>query len=263
MFKLPARTVRDVRTLSGIGLHSGEMTRVTLRPATAGVGLWVTGQQGRLAVHVREARAPGGATVLGAVRTVEHLLSAVVSVGITDLEIEVRGSEIPAVDGSARPWVELLGQPVITGTTVGFAPTSVVRVEHAGGWGVVEPADHLSLAVHVDFPSLQQSFRASDLSCVQDARTFLFHRDLDRVRAAGLGKGVRPGGAVVWGERGPLVPLRHPDEPARHKMLDLLGDLALLGRPLRAHVEVYKGSHALHQELVRRLADALPQSRSD
>lgn len=209
-------------------------------------------------MDVRWARAPGGSSDVGPIRTVEHLLAAVVAAGITDLWIDVRGREIPALDGSAAVWREALGRPVETGVTWGWRVERPLFVEGHGGWARVRPFDGLRLIASIDFgPGLRQTCSTNGGQDVLGARTFVPHHRLDALVAAGHGRGIEPGSIVVWGPRGSLVPLRHADEPARHKALDLLGDLALLGLPLEAEVEVHRGSHALHQQLVRELRASL------
>ncbi|MCB9668548.1 MAG: UDP-3-O-acyl-N-acetylglucosamine deacetylase [Alphaproteobacteria bacterium] len=261
-FKAPARTVATTVALAGVGLHTGAPAKVTLHPEEAGAGLAFLAGGERVPVHPDQARTPGGCTVLGAARTVEHLLAAVLVAGVTDLTIELDGPEVPGLDGSALPWLELIGEPVTTGWTEGLQVGGPTRLEAHGGVAVAEPAGGLEVAVTVAFPGLHQACQAGpdDLASVLDARTFLLHAQLDAVLAAGQGQGVRPGGVVVWGPRGSLVPLRSPDEPARHKALDLLGDLALVGCPVRGRFTVDRGSHALHVALVR--AFAPPRSRS-
>ncbi|MCB9673683.1 MAG: UDP-3-O-acyl-N-acetylglucosamine deacetylase [Alphaproteobacteria bacterium] len=262
MFKAPAKTPADTVRIEGVGLHSGAPCAVELRPSRAGGLRLVKG--GRVVpVHVDHVDAPGGSTRFpGLVETPEHLLAAVVGLGITDLEIRVEGPEIPALDGSAAQWAEQLGEPVITGEYAGLAVEAPVSVEAFGGTARAWPADTLQIAVDVDFgPACRGAFElavtpASFRAELAWARTFLPHADLDAVQAAGRGRGAGPGSVVLLGARGPLVPLRGPDEPIRHKALDLLGDLALVGAPLRGRFEVTRGTHALHHALVREVLRA-------
>ncbi|MEZ4320070.1 MAG: UDP-3-O-acyl-N-acetylglucosamine deacetylase [Myxococcota bacterium] len=262
MFNTPAKTLAHTVSLEGAGLHSGAPCRVELRPAQGGGLRFVKG--GRVTpVHVDHADAPGGSTRFpGCVETPEHLLAAVVGLGITDLEVHVDGPEVPALDGSALTWVEALGEPVITGVSRGLAVSAPVEVAVDGGWARALPSDGLELWVDVDFgPACRGSFAlAVDPGSFRRelawARTFLPHAMLDAVVAAGRGRGAEPGSVVLLGARGPLVPVRGPDECVRHKALDLLGDLALAGLPLRGRFEVVRGTHALHHALVRAVLSA-------
>lgn len=238
--------------MDGVGLHGGSPSRVRLHPEPAGTGLWLRQGRGRWRIGPENARAPGGCTVVGPVSTVEHLLGALFLAGITDLTVEVEGSEIPGLDGSAGPWLACL-ESVSTGWTEGRC-LPALTVEAEGGLAGIEPAEGFAVEVGIDFgPGLRQRVVLSgeELVGVASARTFFPHARLDALLAAGAGRGVRSDGVVVWGARGPLVPLRMPDEPVRHKVLDLLGDLALLGTALRGRVRVERGSHALHLALVR------------
>lgn len=263
-FKATARTVSDVVTVEGRGLHGGDPAKVRVHPEQAGHGRWLRVGRSRWRLGIGNARAPGGCTAVGPVRTVEHLLAAFVLRGVTDATVEVEGTEIPALDGSALPWVEYLGTPVATGVVDGWRLGEVGPVRAAGGVARIQPDPCLILSVAIDFgPGLRQELVVGreGLLEIAGARTFFPHARLDRLLETGLGRGARPGGVVVWGPRGPLVPLRFPDEPVRHKALDLLGDLALLDVPVVGRIHVERGSHALHQALVR--ACGRPPSRSD
>lgn len=263
-FKLEARTIASAARVSGVGLHSGAPASVVLAPAQPGAGVaFVRAGGERVPASWALADAPGGQTRLPGVQTPEHLLAAVQGLGITDLDVRLDGPEVPHLDGSAQGWADALGTPVVTGSTVGFVPDRPVEVEAFGGTARWEPHDRLELTVRIDFgPSLRGGLTidVTPESFVRElcwARTFLPHDDLAAARAAGRGAGATPGTVVVWGRRGPLVPVRSPDEPVRHKALDLLGDLALAG-PVRGRIVVERGTHALHQAL---LAAALSGAR--
>jgi len=257
MFNCDAKTLGAPVRFAGVGLHSGAACEVELRPAHSG-GLRFLHRGRTLPVHISQASAPGGSTLLGGqLDTPEHLLAALVGLGITELEIAVTGPEIPGLDGSARDWVQGLGELVCVGSTAGLEVSEPVEIEGFGGIARAWPGDRLELAVEVDFgPACRGRFelvmspeRFHEELCW--ARTFLPHRMLGAVHAAGRGRGAKPGSVVVLGERGPLVPVRSADECVRHKALDLLGDLALFGAPVRGRFELVRGTHALHQALVR------------
>lgn len=253
---------------SGIGLHGGRPARVVLRPATA-PGWTLCGAPVGPSLVADATLSTTLATPAGPVDTVEHLFAALAGGRIDDVAIDVEGGELPAVDGSALPWLALIDAagPV---EVDGAPPTPLVvdrplRIGDHRRWIAVTPADHLELAVTIDFPLIgRQTFAAplADFRSVADARTFGFARDADALRAAGRALGAGVHNAVVFGDDGrPLAPLRHPDEPARHKWLDLVGDLALLGHPLRARVEAHAAGHALHHALVRALAERYATDR--
>ena len=256
------RTVATSSRVAGRGLHGGGRSVVQLRPTTQPGIRFLVGEA-VVPVHVRHATAPGGRTRLevgqARVDTPEHLLGAVAGLGITHLDIVLEGAELPALDGSAAEWVHALGEPVPAGPITGVGVDEPVVVEAFGGIARAWPADGVELQVDIDFgPAARGRFTldltpASFRDELAWARTFLPHAALDAVLASGRGQGVDPGSVVVLGPRGPLVPVRGAQECARHKALDLLGDLALAGAPIRGRFHVERGTHALHQALVRRL----------
>jgi UDP-3-O-[3-hydroxymyristoyl] N-acetylglucosamine deacetylase len=207
------------------------------------------------------ARAEPGCTVLAresaAIYTPEHLLAALCALGVTDVFAALEGPEVPALDGSACGWVEAIdkagrsaGPPLVL-----WAPRETVEVSGWDGQAWLGPGAHLS--VEVDFeegpvgtlsvPQDEASFRRD----IMWARTFVLARDVERLLAAGRGKGANADNTLVW----PQGQRRAPDEPIRHKLLDAWGDLALLG-PCEVAMRVLRGSHALHQALLRKVAGA-------
>jgi UDP-3-O-acyl-N-acetylglucosamine deacetylase len=219
------------------------------------------------------------------IETVEHLLSAAAGVGLTDAELLVAGAEVPMLDGSALPFASALLDAglVEPRADAGLAPPPVrlraeVRLEEPGPGGSGPPVfvvaqpwhePELVLTYNLDYgpgsPIPPQSFTwvhrwaapdaAGYLREVAPARTFATAAEADRFRAQGLFAHLRPGDALVIDHSGPVgTSLRFPDEPARHKVLDMLGDLALAGRPIFARVTATRAGHALNQRLAAALA---------
>ncbi|MBK7947954.1 MAG: UDP-3-O-[3-hydroxymyristoyl] N-acetylglucosamine deacetylase [Deltaproteobacteria bacterium] len=203
------------------------------------------------------------------VATVEHLLAALFALGIHNAEIEVEGGEVPVLDGSAAPFVTRLRR-------AGIRPLAAARRElevrmafevgDADRWIRVEPGDGLSIEYAIEFahPVIgRQRFVLEDLDGdrfereLAAARTFGFADEVERLRAQGLAQGGDLSNTLVLGEGGLLNegPLRWPDEFVRHKVVDLLGDLALIGSELHARITVEKGGHGLHHALVRALVE--------
>ena len=254
----------------GIGLHSGRPARVRLEPAGFGEGLGLQrwgDPKTRSIVGLDVASAPGGCSTLETsaltLQTVEHLLAAVVALGITDLTIGVDGPELPALDGSAGPWC---GHLIQAGCVTG-PPLSSARVmepftleAHGGRFSMV-PHDGLRVEVSldqgpgltgrvaVDLPEpLEGGLFALERSF---ARTYVRVQDVGRLRGMGRGRGATPRNTLLLAEgRSPTC--RMPLEPVWHKLVDAVGDLGLLGCPLVGHVTVENGSHALHQEALKR-----------
>ncbi len=264
-------------TLEGIGLHSGKPASITLGPAPANSGIVF-----RVADHDPIPAAPESvvnshyATTIGRngtrVQTVEHLLAAAAGLGIDNLEVKVDGPEIPAADGSAKPFVALL---VAAGRVDQSAPRRPivipcpVRVGAGGRWMQIIPSDtfRISYTLDNDHPAVgTQTFSCtpSERMFVEEfapARTYGFLKDLGSMRKNGLARGASLENAIGVGKRGVLNGLRYRDEFVRHKVLDLIGDLALLGRPVVGHVIARNGGHALNYELVLTIQRALGLER--
>jgi len=201
------------------------------------------------------------------VATVEHLLAALYGTGVDNLRIELDGPELPALDGSAAPWVELLRRAGLREQaserrTLALERTLLLREGEA--WIRAEPCAGLSLRYSIDFshPLIgrqELSIDGEDPEVfareIAPARTFGFASELAGLFEHGLARGGSLARAVLLDESGVVNPegLRFSDEPVRHKILDLFGDLALLGVRLRARVEVERGGHRLHQALIAAL----------
>ncbi|HBP53218.1 MAG TPA: UDP-3-O-acyl-N-acetylglucosamine deacetylase [Synechococcus sp. UBA8638] len=264
-------TVASETTLAGVGLHSGLASRVTLIPSPSGGGLTMALEDAApVPLRPHLAREQRLCTALqlptGLIRTVEHLLAALAGVGISDVRIQVEGREIPLLDGSALPWVEAVAT-VGLHPLAGQRPPLVVRetacIRAGDGHVLALPHDGLRLSVAVNYPSraIGQQFYEVDLTPqrfvdhVAPARTFGFQGQLDALRSVGLIRGGSLRNALVCDDRHWLnPPLRFPNEPVRHKLLDLMGDLALLGCLPQGHVSAYRAGHALHTQLAARLA---------
>jgi UDP-3-O-[3-hydroxymyristoyl] N-acetylglucosamine deacetylase len=199
--------------------------------------------------------------------TVEHLLAALYGLGVDNLRAELDGPELPALDGSAAPWVELLRHAGLRDQAAARRALALGReleVREGERWIRAEPADRLAVAYAIDYahPAVGRQELAIDgddperfAREIAPARTFGFTSELRDLERAGLARGGSLASAVLLDERGVVNPegLRFPDELVRHKVLDLYGDLALLGRRLRARVRVERGGHRLHQALVAAL----------
>lgn len=246
------RTLARPVARGGLGVHSGQPCHAAVGSAPCGAGIRVNGGL----ATIDAVRGGVGATVLdtpaGPVRMVEHLLAALAIAGIDDAAIVVAGGEVPILDGSAAGWP--VEARMHGGTLAPVALAAPVVVEGFGGWIRAIPAATLVLDVTIDHPDIgAQQVTITDLTTLTAARTFGRAADLARLQAAGLAHGADHTNTLALDR--PLLGWRHPDEPVRHKALDLLGDLALLGRPLRAHVRAHRSSHRLHHRLVAAILD--------
>ncbi len=196
------------------------------------------------------------------VSLVEHLLAALRLAGFfTGVVVEASAQELPILDGSAEPWlgaVAALGEPPPAPAPLALrAPVEVRRGQASAR---AEPGEEeLEVAIDFDHPAIgvqRWSGGPGSYGELASARTFGLLSDAEALRARGLVQGASLEHAIVFADDGPLRPLRSPDEPVRHKALDALGDLALLGRPLQARVTVHRGSHSLHHALMSSLLSA-------
>ncbi|MBN2799183.1 MAG: UDP-3-O-acyl-N-acetylglucosamine deacetylase [Deltaproteobacteria bacterium] len=254
------RRVRAAGGLSGMGLHSGVAVRALVAPAPWGAGIAFEVGGALFPVGMDLAHAVPGASRVGPISTPEHLLAALVGLGITDARVTVEGLELPALGGGAAEWCDLL-RAVEPGPAV--APWRVLRpYAHTAHGGEVrlEPAETLRVEVEVELPEARLSGsarweRGMDFCGeVAPARTFALERQVEALRAAGRGRGASlKNTAVLQADGGALNPggLRWPDEPIRHKLLDAIGDIGLLGHPLVGEVWVRRGSHLLHLSALR------------
>ena len=265
------RTLRRPVGCTGIGLHSGRPVRLEMRPAPPGHGIrfFRVDVGVEIPAQVENLGKLDHATSLVrngvSIDTVEHVLSALSGLGVDDARVEVSGPELPILDGSAAPFVLLIHEAGLKPQALARRYLKVLRpveVVRGGKWARLSPADHLriSYSIGFDHPLLRQqtlSVRVSPTSFAEDiapARTFGFLRDVERLRRNGLALGGSLENAIVIGESGILNnTLRFEDEFVRHKILDALGDLALLGHPLVGHLDACKAGHALHAALVQKL----------
>jgi len=271
-------TIRKPVGIEGIGLHSGKVARITLSPAPADSGIVFRVRATGERIPARADRVVNShyATTVGVngtrIQTVEHLMAAVSGFGVDNVEIEVDGPEIPALDGSAKPFVALLSLAGRVQQSARLRPLTTpcaLRVGDNGRWMQIVPSDTFRITYTLDneHPAIgtqMLSWTPTERSFVEDfapARTYGFLKDLGLMRKNGLARGGSLDNAIVLGNQGALTGLRYRDEFVRHKILDLLGDLALLGRPLLGHVIARNGGHALNLELVQTIQRAVGLDR--
>jgi UDP-3-O-[3-hydroxymyristoyl] N-acetylglucosamine deacetylase len=276
------KTISTPVSISGIGLHSGIYTTVTLKPAAPGGGItFVRADLDGLRIPALQASttALDYATTVGkddvSVGTVEHLLSALMASGITDVDIHIDGPEVPIVDGSALPFMHLIDAAGVRslGSEVPLLrlrePIEVVDGEK---FIRMTPSNRLVLKYKIDFDhpvigkqALQFDYDHDNfLRKIAPARTFGFVRDVEKMRAAGLARGGSVENCIVLGDDDVMNgPLRFRDEFVRHKILDLLGDLALIGRPIAGEITASRAGHALHSRFVAKVLAAAARADED
>ncbi|TPI59500.1 UDP-3-O-acyl-N-acetylglucosamine deacetylase [Mesorhizobium sp. B3-1-7] len=269
-------TVKSRATLAGIGVHSGKTVTVHFLPADADTGIVFHLSNGGEAREFRALVAEVGATdlctMLGDpagehIGTVEHLMATVFGLGIDNLIIEIDGSEVPILDGSAMAFVEAIDQAGIETLAVKRRYIRVVkpvRVEAGASWAEFRPYDGTRFEIEIDFesPAIGRQQFASDINPdifrrdIARARTFGFMKDVERLWAAGYALGSSLENSLVIGDDNRVINvggLRYPNEFARHKTLDAMGDLALAGARFIGCFRSYRGGHRMNASALRRL----------
>lgn len=268
------RTIKKEASYSGIGLHTGKKVKITFKPAPVDSGVrfvrvdlegkpQIPAEIGKVIKASRETSIGEGELK---VQSVEHVLAVLTGLGIDNLIIEIDSDEVPAADGSALPFVQVFKQARIVEQEKEKRylelkePVSYVKEDV---YLVALPNEELKISYTIDFdhPVLKTQFASLVMSEdtfikeIAPARTFGFESEVRELREKGLIKGGSLENAVVIGEKGILnkEPLRFPDEFVRHKILDLLGDLYLIGAPLKAHIVALKSGHGANVELVKKI----------
>lgn len=268
-----AQTIRQAVSLEGRGLHSNRMCRVVLHPVERPSGIrFVHSPSGvEIPATVDRVGDLSLATTLVEkgvrIGTIEHLLSALAGLELENVNIEVNAEELPILDGSAGPWVDLLmgaGRRVLPGARRMIKVLDTVEVRRGDKWMRVSPHPTFRLRYTLDYSHTAIGRQSRELSLnpekyrreLATARTFCLEQDIEMMRSKGLALGGSLDNAVVYGQDGPLnESLRFEDEAIRHKMMDLVGDLALLGSPLEGLVEAHAAGHAMHVALAKQLLE--------
>jgi UDP-3-O-[3-hydroxymyristoyl] N-acetylglucosamine deacetylase len=265
------QTIAAPLEFTGVGLHSGAPVAMRLLPAPAGSGIvfrrvdldnFEIPATGRNVAKVSYATSLMRQGVL--ISTTEHLLSALVGMGVDNVIVELNNLELPILDGSALPYVEAF---LSVGIRTQRRRRETVRVlhpveVHEGNKFIgIYPGPGYSIQYDIDFPApIGQQSASIDLAAdtygtaIAPSRTFGYKADEKMLRNMGLIRGASPESIIILGPNGPENgPLRFPDEYVCHKVLDLIGDLALAGRRIEGHVVARRAGHAMHAALVSRL----------
>ncbi|HSN33199.1 MAG TPA: UDP-3-O-acyl-N-acetylglucosamine deacetylase, partial [Ideonella sp.] len=285
---LQQRTLQSMTRAVGMGLHSGQRVELTLRPAPPDHGIVFRRVDLPVPVDIRVSAdavcdtrlastlSPGGDPGAPKVHTVEHLMSACAGLGIDNLVIDITAEEVPILDGSAASFVFLLQS---AGIELQDAPRRFLRVKRPVEvrqgegpklmWARLEPCHGTRFAFEIEFnhPAVDATGRRVEFDMgsgryqrdIARARTFGFTKDVEMMRARGLGLGGSMDNVIVVDDYRVLNAdgLRYDDEFVKHKILDAIGDMQVAGKPLLAAYTAFKGGHALNNRLLRKLlADA-------
>jgi UDP-3-O-[3-hydroxymyristoyl] N-acetylglucosamine deacetylase len=268
----PEQTIRTTVECTGVGLHSGAPVHLRILPAASGSGIvfrrtdlddFEIEATGRNLARVSYATSLMKKGVL--ISTTEHLLSAFIGTGIDNAIVELDNLELPILDGSARPFVEMIQR---AGIRKQRRPRTYLRLRRelelreGNKFIAIYPADTYSVSYTIDFPHRligRETLRVelsngNFLREIASARTFGFLHEADAMRQQGLIRGASTENAIVLTREGLMnPPLRYPDEFVRHKVLDLIGDLALVGKQILGNIVADRAGHAMHTALVSRL----------
>ncbi|MEA5499782.1 UDP-3-O-acyl-N-acetylglucosamine deacetylase [Limnoraphis robusta] len=281
MTETSQHTLADEIIQSGIGLHSGLETTVRILPSSA-VGRYFVRvdlpEKPIIPAKITSVVSTTLSTELGifekinpakiSIRTVEHLLSALTAMGVDHARIEIDGPEVPLLDGSAKIWAEAIanvGLAITSQICPTIAITQEIIIRQGDAFVVAIPSDETRFSYGIDFESAaigQQWYswtpqQEDFTTAIAPARTFVLQKQVQHLQQAGLIKGGTLDNALVCGDdRWLNPPLRFSNEPVRHKILDLVGDLSLLGVIPQAHYLAYKAGHHLHTQLVQRIQQA-------
>jgi UDP-3-O-[3-hydroxymyristoyl] N-acetylglucosamine deacetylase/3-hydroxyacyl-[acyl-carrier-protein] dehydratase len=274
--QMKQKTIKNPVTFSGVGLHTGKMAHMTIKPAGDNEGICFvrTDLSGRPSVKVTASNAVMDEKVTrctavecqGArIYTIEHLMAALVGLGIDNVTIEIDGEELPGLDGSSLEFFKALEKAGFTEQQADkntFVIQEPIVVANKTSTIVMVPHGqfHVSYTLDYDHPLLRSQFFAQSvdpLTFVKElapARTFCLESEVNEIKAHGLGKGANYQNTLVMSSKGPLEnTLRFPNECARHKVLDIVGDLFLLGYPVTGAVYATKSGHALNRALVKKI----------
>ena len=270
------KTIRRPLEFEGVGLHTGEFCHVRFKPAKADTGIVFVRvdlpEKPRIPLHIdalcprlrRTSIKNGNAEV----QTIEHLLATLSGIGIDNLEVEMTASEVPGADGSSRPFLDLFNDKEVEDLKVESRRVDLeeaISVVEDDATLVALPAREgltISYTLDYDIPFMRGQFlsvkgdKESFAREIAPARTFCLYSEVERLRAMGLGKGANYENTLVCDEKGVINnTLRFPDEFVRHKVLDLIGDLYLMGKRLNAHVIATKSGHPANARLVKRIIE--------
>lgn len=275
-------TLASEVSMTGTSLHEGHPVTLTLRPAPAGSGITLVRADkagARIAVHPRNIREVQRRTLLmenGAeVHTVEHVLAALYGMGVDNAELVLTAPEPPAGDGSSKAFLEMIRKAGITQLEAerpSFTPTAPVEVVDGNASIRVEPADSgLTVSYTLDYgvpfmPRTTVEFAVTESGFeaeIGPARTFCLEQEAKMLQAMGFGKGADTQNTLVVSPTGPLEnTLRFPDEYARHKLLDVVGDLSVTGLRLNAKVTAVRSGHSQNQKVAKALREQYENAKA-
>ena len=253
------KTVSRVVQFSGVGLHTGKPVKLAIKPAKSDTGILINS----IPANWKNVSGTNRATTISGISTVEHLLAALYAYGIDNVDIELEGPEFPIMDGSASAFSILQG---LTGRLTGVRKylkiKETVLVSESNRYIKVIPCDTFAITATVYWHQIgnqTHSIRVNAISFDKDiarARTFGFSKDIIEMQKKKLIKGASTNNAILLDAFGqPSSPFRMENELVKHKILDIIGDISLVGYPILGHIQSYSPGHSLNYELIKRIFD--------
>ncbi|MDP8259369.1 MAG: UDP-3-O-acyl-N-acetylglucosamine deacetylase [Candidatus Aadella gelida] len=283
MAEIRQKTIRDEISFSGKGLQTGAQVSVVCRPAGEGSGIVFLRTDTENSVPIRvndgifsvsEKRRSTIGMGPHSVQTIEHLMAALWALEIDNVQIDINGAELPALDGSAKGFLDILGA---AGISEQNAPRHIVKItekeEVSDGKASITilPNESFKVSYSIDYaissiPRETFTITLDNNSFIKEiapARTFCLKQEAEQLLKAGLGKGADCENTLVMDETGPVgTVLRFPNEPLRHKILDLVGDMYMLGRPIMGEIIAERSGHALNALMAEKLFQKYVRNRS-
>jgi UDP-3-O-acyl N-acetylglucosamine deacetylase len=265
-------TIKKEVSISGIGLHTGNIVNITFKPAgnNAGINFIRCDLPGRpvIKADVGNISSTERGTNLGSINTVEHVLSAFYALSITNIDVELDGPEPPVMDGSSINFCEMLlnaGIQCQSGDTGTISIKNPIYIIETNKTIIALPSNRFVVSFMINYPSDfvgSQFFKyeLNEKSYIRDiapARTYGFTREIKALRAQGLAKGASNDNAIEIGSENYKTKLRYPDELVRHKILDLIGDLSLVRRQINAHIICIRSGHSMNIKLAKALREVV------
>lgn len=256
------RTIQASFDLSGLGIHSGKEAQVKFLPAPANSGIFFVKNKKKTPALVAQVNKTKRGTTIGKIFVVEHLLAAAYALGIDNLQIEINGDEPPVMDGSALPYAEAMQKAGIVEQKQDKDFIKIAKpIKVLAGEASLKarPYNGFKIDFMVNFPFAGEQHYTIELNPesfvkeIAPARTFGYLEEYELLKEKGLARGASFANALVLGKDGYLNTPRFPDELVRHKILDLIGDLALIGKPIQAEIKAKMSGHKLNIKLARRL----------
>jgi len=271
MYNLNQKTILRETTIKGIGLHSGEFVELKLKPARPNTGIVFVKNKNFIPANINYAKSFKFSTTIEKngekIQTIEHLMCALYLLGIDNILIEINGDEVPILDGSAMQFIKAIksaGIKIYPEEKLYAVIEKPITVEEGDKYIYANPSEEPVFTFEVKYNNKIIGNKKFSFNMFKDnilevaqARTYCFLEEVEFLKNLGLAKGGSLENAVVFKEETILNPegLRYEDEPVRHKLLDLIGDIYLLGYPVIGNIYSFKGGHALNAKLVKKLIE--------